>query len=248
LCGGAGGAAPSAERLKKDYLCFHNNGNFHAILETAMRATMREIALLNAAARCPDPRAIRMLLYTGAEVDIDVRDDDGQTPLMWAATKNRNPKVLEALIHAGADANARDSTGMTPLIAATAMNENPDTMRALIRFGADVNAGDDTGTTPLMAAVLMPLADTESERVELLLEAGASPHARCIDGCTALMYAAWSNRDPRAIELLLRAGAEANAVDIHGRTARDYLQENEALMDSAVGRRLHGALGQRSRG
>ena len=48
--------------------------------------------------------------------NMDVKDEDGKTPLMYAAAHNKNPDVAEALIKAGADINAKDSNGKTSLM------------------------------------------------------------------------------------------------------------------------------------
>ena len=51
-------------------------------------------------------------LTSGA--DIKARDEDGETPLHWAARFNENPAVIAALLDAGADPEARDEAGKTP--------------------------------------------------------------------------------------------------------------------------------------
>ena len=53
------------------------------------------------------------LLKAGAEVD--ARDNEGYTPLHWAAAENSNELVLSLLIEAGADPAAMDGDGLTPL-------------------------------------------------------------------------------------------------------------------------------------
>ncbi|HOI38019.1 MAG TPA: ankyrin repeat domain-containing protein [Bacillota bacterium] len=40
-------------------------------------------------------------------VEIDSRDEDGMTPLMKAAMRNRNPEVIMPLLRAGADPSLR---------------------------------------------------------------------------------------------------------------------------------------------
>ncbi len=44
-------------------------------------------------------------------VDVNVKDEDGYTPLHWAATK----EIAELLIAEGADVNAKDEDGETLL-------------------------------------------------------------------------------------------------------------------------------------
>jgi ankyrin repeat protein len=60
------------------------------------------------------------------------------TPLHYAT---RNPKIVEALIKAGADVNAKDTSGSTPLRWAT-LDANVKSVILLIAAGANVNAID----------------------------------------------------------------------------------------------------------
>ena len=49
-----------------------------------------------------------------AGVDLHARDEHGQTPLHWAAWKNKNLAVIAALLEAGADPAARTLRGAVP--------------------------------------------------------------------------------------------------------------------------------------
>ena len=51
------------------------------------------------------------LLAAGA--DVMARDEDGSTPLHWAAS-NGTPANIQALLDAGADAKAKNKHGHTP--------------------------------------------------------------------------------------------------------------------------------------
>jgi ankyrin repeat protein len=69
--------------------------------------------------------------------------------LHLAANKSTNPKIIDALLAAGADLNARNYLGETPLI--MAVNSNPETrvVTELINKGADINARDYQGHSVL---------------------------------------------------------------------------------------------------
>jgi ankyrin repeat protein len=65
-----------------------------------------------------NPEMMTMLLEAG--IDINARDKNGRTALMWAARNNSNPSVVLTLLEAGADAKLRNSKGNRAIdIAAT---------------------------------------------------------------------------------------------------------------------------------
>ena len=87
---------------------------------------------------------VKAAIKNGANVN--AKDKDGSTVLMYAASDNTNPDVIKALIAAGANVNARDEDGWTALMsAAAADNSNPDVIKALIAAGSDANARDRNG-------------------------------------------------------------------------------------------------------
>ena len=85
-------------------------------------------------------------LQSGA--DRNMRNDVGNTPLHWAAWRNKNPAVTVALMEAGADPNVRNDDGVTPLDWAVEHSENPAVIVALLDAGADPKARDKKGKTP----------------------------------------------------------------------------------------------------
>ena len=113
--------------------------------------------------------------------DINVKDDDGASPLHLAAFENENPDVLTVLLDAGADVNARGRLGGTPLLFAAFRNENPNVLKALLDVGADLNARTSTGDTPLHLAAGN---NVSPEVLTLLLDAGADAAASNEDGET----------------------------------------------------------------
>ena len=104
------------------------------------------------------PEVISVLIEAGA--DVNAKDKDGITPLMWAAWYNDIPEVISVLIKAGAKVNARvplfkdsvdvpestkEKEGWSPLMFAASNNRNPEVISVLIKAGAEVNARDKTG-------------------------------------------------------------------------------------------------------
>ncbi len=60
------------------------------------------------------------------------------------------------------------------------------------------------------------------QEIQKALQEGANPNAKDSNGMTALMWAAWFNRDPETVSILLGAGAETATKDDEGNTALDY--------------------------
>jgi len=90
---------------------------------------------------------ISALLEAGA--DINARDRNGWSALMWAAQGNQNPEVISALLEAGADINASSISGWTALMWAAKFNQNSNVIIALLSAGADVKAKNEAGEKAL---------------------------------------------------------------------------------------------------
>ncbi len=87
---------------------------------------------------------VERCLQTGA--DPVAKDEDGWTPLHWAAGFSDNPEVITELAEAGADLEARDDReGWTPLHQAAATVTNPDVITMLLDAGADGSARTNYG-------------------------------------------------------------------------------------------------------
>jgi ankyrin repeat protein len=147
---------------------------------------------------------VESLLANGA--DIEARNEDGSTPLDWAASFAQTD-VLKLLIRRGARASVVDKYGNTPLIsaacecAAATMNSAYQVVKILLDHGANVNARNYDGMTPLMMASGMT---GDAAVLELLLKNGADPKAKDHKGQTALSLAKQSGRSDK-IQILSRA-------------------------------------------
>ena len=145
-------------------------------------------------------RQIRDALDAGAEVD--ARDDDGRTALMWAARDNMDIDAIKALLDAGADVDARDDDGRTALMWAARDNTDINAIEALLDAGADIDARDVGGRTALMWA-----AKCNSDKfVNALIDAGADIHMRDDEGRSIADYAQ-ENRKIESTETLRRLWA-----------------------------------------
>lgn len=125
--------------------------------------------------------------YLARGGDADLRNEDGQTPLMMAALVHA--PIVKALIRAGADVNARDAEGWTALMSAALRGET-EALRLLLGAGADADARDAHGWTALMRAA----EEGHLDAVRLLLAARADLDATNVLGQTALARAALYRR------------------------------------------------------
>ena len=88
-----------------------------------------------------------MLIEAGADVHAMSK---GFAPLHCAAMVNPNPKIVLALLEAGAKVNAGIESGESPLyLACSASQRNPNIILLLLANGADANAKNFDGRLPL---------------------------------------------------------------------------------------------------
>jgi ankyrin repeat protein len=197
LAGGAdpnakGGWPPlvvAAEHGDNDLIRFllENGADINAKNERGMTALSRAIYDGNI-------DTAKLLLAKGA--DLESRDSSDDTPLIHAASQNRD--IVRELLDRGAKPNVRNENLETPLMLAYSVAN----VLALLEHGAELEAKDQKGLTALMHAVL----HRNTKGVRVLLEKGADVNARTPGGETALSIARHSNIQP-CIELLLKFGA-----------------------------------------
>ena len=152
--------------------------------------------------------------------DPNVRDSrTGRSPLHAAAMANA-PKMIAALVAAGADLEARDRDDLTALHYAAVANA-PAAIAALLEVGADIEARNRFGETSLQSAVLAKTAVATAA----LLEAGADLNVHDEYGRAPLHRAARSagassqtQGAMATLAALLEAGADPNARDSSGST------------------------------
>jgi len=153
---------------------------------------------LEYAVRNGNREVLQVLLW--AKVDVNAKNQDGQTALMMLSDKVTNEIVWD-LINAGAKVNQRDKDGDSPLIS-VAEETNVEALKALLDAGAKVDASNNQGETALMKAAASGLVNN----VRALILAGANVNARDKEGKTALMYAN-DNSEPAVARLLKAHGA-----------------------------------------
>ena len=135
-------------------------------------AGQRGMTELHYAAYCNDPDDVRAQLSLG--VPVDIRDDNGWTPLHWsidmAQAWGEPEQVISLLLKAGASANAVDNSGFSVMMMACGRN-NQAILEQLIADGANIAARSKTGTTALHEAA----GCNFTEAILRLLKLGADP-------------------------------------------------------------------------
>lgn len=190
---------------------------------------------LHWAARRGDADTIGLLIDAGAPVNATAAFS--QTPLYFAVSWGRDPKITALLLAAGADPNIEAfAIYKTPLLVAVQFQEF-EVFSLLVAAGADVEGlpmlrraleRDDLRFAELViknganvherALLYNTAAWGTLGAVSLLLEAGADPRLENRDGFRTGLHGFGRNGDLAALEALLDAGAEINVRDQFGRT------------------------------
>jgi uncharacterized protein len=130
--------------------------------------------------------------------DVNTRDKDGSTALMFAAY-NGHVDIIRELISKGASINLQDSNGRTALMMASS-GPFPDAVKMLLDHQADPNIIDrDEHYSALMYAA----AEGQLEVVRILLANRADPALKDIDGDDAETFA--KNNGHKEIVSLLQS-------------------------------------------
>lgn len=128
-----------------------------------------------------DRETIEAALEAGAA--LEVQDEGGYTPLMWAAFDGE-AEILELLIAKGANVDAATSWGATALTRA-AQDGETRIVELLLAGGANVDQTEYDGYTALSRAAM----NGHEQIVQLLLTKGANQNIRTKHGLTALALA-----------------------------------------------------------
>jgi len=160
-------------------------------------------APIHNAAQGDEVDKLRRLLDQG--VYPDVRDEVGNTPLIYAATGG-STNTAKLLLRKGANVNAANNEGKTPLLSSLWTDSNLFVVRLLIDNGANIEAQDRDGNRPLLVAA----ENSAAQITKLLILNGAKVDAKNNLGETALQKA----KTIEVIGILIASGATI-AFDTH---------------------------------
>jgi serine/threonine-protein phosphatase 6 regulatory ankyrin repeat subunit B len=178
------------------------------------------VALLLAVGDSQGKEIVKLLLEKN--VDVNVADDLGNTPLMFAVSGN-NDDIVTLLIERKAAVNARNKKQETALLQA-AENGHARIVNLLLESGADFRVRNENGLTPLLVAV--QAFNPQASVVELLLAKGEDANETDANGNTPLMLAARFGAF-QVIEPLLNGGADVKARNKDGWTALRHAKESK---------------------
>ena len=142
---------------------------------------------------------IKVLIEKGA--DINARDQEGSTPLMWAlhfSTKGgrrltKDTAIVGLFSYDKLDVRIKDRFGNSPIHEAV-INKKNQFIKMLIERGTDINARDQDGRTPLMIAMGTWDSNKNNEpTLRLLLQ--YNPDVTVQDNCGNTVISLMRERD-----------------------------------------------------
>ena len=167
-----------------------------------------DLSALSCAADRKHADVAKVLIDAGA--DIETRDKESWTPLMYAC-KNGSQPIVKMLVEAGAEVRATHKDGSTSLMFAAVFGHT-ETVRYLVGLPqVDLSHKAEDGFTSLLAAVERAGADV----VEVLIDAGADIEVKLTDGHSPLLRASQCG-NLQVVKVLVRAGADVWVTDNKG--------------------------------
>ena len=150
---------------------------------------------LHAASKTGCIEIIELLLSQG--FDIDSRDRNGFTPLMWTAL-NGQQDAFQMLLQKGANRSLKN--GGRSLLHFAAEGGNTSIINELLSLGLEIDSGCKYGGTPLMTAA----GCDKQNAFQILIQNGADPSLKNNGGYSLLHFAAEGGNTSIINELLSR--------------------------------------------
>jgi RNA polymerase sigma factor (sigma-70 family) len=196
------------------YSPFHNPRVVRSLLDLGADTSCKpDWTELNWAITCNDIEWVKKLLKEG--VDVNSRDEEGQTPLFYAA-RYGDLDILDVLLKRGADLKITSKSGSTVLD--MTFNSGQEVRDFLIHAGAPLDSLDEFNAA-------IRVGDMKS--VEHLLQTDLDINKKDHHGITPLMYAA-EKGNIEIIKLLLEEGANTEVKDSKGKSAAEFTYSKEA--------------------
>lgn len=179
---------------------------------------------------------IRSLLESGA--DVNVKDNDGWSALMYAVRYQNNLEVVRLLLRNGADMTALNKYGSSPLDLAATYSSNPEILRSILK---EFKGGQGEIFRAFVFSITSDIGNHASQlaKLQVFVDRGIQLN-RFYEGKTPLMYAAGYSSSTDVIEFLLDNGAAVSIRDSSGKKAFDYAKANVKLERDETFWRLNG--------
>ena len=145
---------------------------------------------------------------------LDAQNKNDQTALLLACLYKQQDSV-QILLKAGSSTNIPDNVGDRSLTAAVLGGCRNKIIQTIIHHGSDVNATSKRKVTALMTACQM----SNSNVINVLLNAGANPNIVDVDGFTCLHYAVHYGFSKEVFQAIIDHRADVNATNKDNRTA-----------------------------
>lgn len=195
------------------------------IIENPNEADSKGITLLMKACENGNDWEIKNLIKAGA--DVNLKDNEGWTALMYACRYQQNISIINSLLNAGASVKEKNIYNLSALMMAATYNDNPQIIKKLLSYYT-VNEKEVFQTFIMVLSSNSASEFTSLAKVSVFLDI-AVPLNSFYQGKTPLMYAAYYAKSTKVLKLLLEAGAQPEIRSTEGKTAFDYALENKAL-------------------
>jgi ankyrin repeat protein len=173
------------------------------------------------------------LLSENPKIDPDAKDENGRTPLLWAA-RGGHGAIVQALLATGkVNPNTKDRFGQTPLLWAAYLGAEA-VIQALLATGkVNLDIRDRLGQTPLSWAAYK---GDEAIFQALLATGKADPDAKDNNGQTPLSWAARMGHKIIVQALLATGKVDPDAKDKDGQTPLSWTARtgNEVIVQTLL--------------
>ncbi len=194
--------------------------DIHTFIENADAKDLNGRTKLMNASKTGNLELAENLIYSKA--DINAKDNDGWTALMFASRFSASPKMVKLLIKNGADVKQKNNYGVTSLQLAAGFSNSSAIVAELL------DSYEATDSEVLSAFIYAVSSSASIQILEAFYKKGIPLNA-AYDGKTALMYAAESNKDTKILSWLLNRGAKKTYKTRNGMTAFDFAKQNKRL-------------------
>ena len=169
---------------------------------------------------------LRLLLQRD-DIKVNLRNRDGETPLMRAVTKRSESAIKQLLDREDVDANATKHGKISPLSWAARQGWDTTAQQLLTRHDINVNNKDARGRTALMEAAV---SGNEAVMLMLLKRKDIDVDGKDVEGATALTLVIFQDswltdtdvneevQSEELVRMLLDRGANVNHVNGNGET------------------------------